>query len=71
MKTQISPCNGTCKYIEYRGIQTCLGCGRTYDDLENWGMASKDQKRDMMKRAKVTLEELRDIYEHFKKPAKI
>jgi predicted Fe-S protein YdhL (DUF1289 family) len=64
-------CNGVCQYVAYKDTQACIGCGRTYDDLDNWAYLTDKQKREVIKVAKVTLEELRDIYDSFKKPAKI
>ena len=60
-------CNGVCQYVDYRDTQACIGCGRTYDDLDNWAYLSSKQKREVIKVAKITLEELREIYENWQK----
>jgi predicted Fe-S protein YdhL (DUF1289 family) len=58
---QESPCNGQCKYVELDKVPTCVGCGRTYDDLSHWFYMDKQQKRECIKRCKQNLKKLAKI----------
>jgi predicted Fe-S protein YdhL (DUF1289 family) len=53
-------CNGVCRYVEYKDTQACIGCGRTYDDLDRWAYLTDKQKREIIKIARVTLKTLKN-----------
>ena len=52
-------CNGVCQYVAYKDTQACIGCGRTYDDLDNWAYLTDNQKREIIKTARLTLKILK------------
>ena len=52
-------CNGVCQYVAYKDTQACIGCGRTYDDLDNWAYLTDKQKREVIKTARLTLKILK------------
>ncbi|MCF8707970.1 DUF1289 domain-containing protein [Rhizorhapis sp. SPR117] len=41
-----SPCNRTCTIDESTGW--CIGCGRTIEEIIEWGPASDAQKREIV-----------------------
>jgi len=52
-------CNGVCQYVAYKDTQACIGCGRTYDDLDNWAYLTDKQKLKVIKTARLTLKILK------------
>jgi predicted Fe-S protein YdhL (DUF1289 family) len=53
-------CNGVCHYIAYKDTQACVGCGRTYDDLERWAYLTDFQKKAKIKESKLRLKLLKN-----------
>jgi predicted Fe-S protein YdhL (DUF1289 family) len=48
-----SPCISVC-LLDDKDI--CTGCFRSADDITDWFMATSDQKRDMLRRARERME---------------
>jgi predicted Fe-S protein YdhL (DUF1289 family) len=48
-----SPCISVC-LLDDKDI--CTGCFRSADDITDWFMATADQKRDMLRRARERME---------------
>jgi len=57
-KAASSPCTSICKYVQTDKGAICSGCGRDYDDLEQWMYMSRDEKVACIKRCKVNLKNL-------------
>lgn len=47
-----SPCTKVCT-IDARGV-TCLGCGRTLDEIGRWGAMANEERLAIMARLEAT-----------------
>ena len=52
MSAPQSPCTGVCR-LDTRGV--CLGCGRTLDEIAQWGGASEARQREIVAAARARL----------------
>lgn len=44
----ITPCVGICCLNEL--THTCKGCGRTYEEIQDWGSFTDEKRMEIMKR---------------------
>ena len=52
-----SPCTGVCQ-LDWRSV--CRGCGRTIEEIAEWGAASEARRRQIVTAAKARLPALPD-----------
>lgn len=59
-----SPCMGTCSTATFDDI--CKGCGRTAEEVLRWNFYTDEQKTEINKRLKMTLDQINES--HIGKP---